>query len=59
MGKGNIVPTILSEARNEIPHQYLNAEKARGILNWQPNYTLEQGLEKTVGWYRDFFRDAK
>lgn len=59
MDKGGIVPTVLGEARNEIPHQYLDAEKARRMLNWQPNYTLEQGLEKTVGWYRDFFRDGK
>ena len=28
-----------------------SAEKARVELDWQPEYTLEQGLEKTVEWY--------
>jgi CDP-glucose 4,6-dehydratase len=47
-------PVILNEANNEIRHQYLSAEKARGILGWAPQFTLEQGLERTIGWYRSF-----
>ncbi len=56
MGRENLKPTILNEARHEIPHQYLNAEKARRILNWQPAFTLDEGLQKTIGWYRNFLQ---
>jgi len=47
-------PQILNEASNEIRHQYLSAEKACKVLNWQPLFTLDLGLEKTITWYKDF-----
>lgn len=46
-------PEILNQASNEIRHQYLSAERARKELNWKPIYTLDQGLEKTIAWYRE------
>ena len=46
---------ILDEVTNEIRHQYLSASKARELLNWQPLFTLEEGLQKTIDWYKDFF----
>lgn len=59
-GREDIKPTILGEARNEIPHQYLDAAKARNVLKWQPTYTLEEGLEKTIAWYKNFLdKDIK
>lgn len=45
---------IRNEASNEIRHQYLSAEKARTLLGWTPLFTLEQGLDKTITWYKDF-----
>jgi CDP-glucose 4,6-dehydratase len=48
-------PEIRDEADNEIRNQYLNADKARKILKWSPLFTLEQGLNKTIEWYRSFF----
>jgi CDP-glucose 4,6-dehydratase len=47
-------PEVRSEAANEIPRQYLSAEKARRELGWRPLFTLEAGLERTIDWYRDF-----
>lgn len=52
----SLEPQILNEASNEIRHQYLSAEKACKVLNWQPLFTLELGLEKTVTWYKDFLK---
>jgi CDP-glucose 4,6-dehydratase len=57
MGKENIEPKILGIARNEIVHQYLSAEKARKMLNWTPKYTLDEGLIKTIHWYKNFFKE--
>lgn len=47
---------ILGQAKYEIKHQYLSAEKAGKILGWKPEYTLSQGLEETIEWYRGIFR---
>jgi len=42
---------ILNKAKYEIKHQYLCSDKARKILGWKPEYTLEKGLKKTIEWY--------
>jgi CDP-glucose 4,6-dehydratase len=47
-------PEILNQASNEIRHQYLSAEKARTLLNWRPQFTLDEGLNHTIAWYREF-----
>lgn len=50
----DLQPEVRNEAANEIRKQYLNADKARQSLGWSPLFTLEQGLIKTIAWYRDF-----
>ena len=52
--KSELKPEILNQANNEITEQYLSSEKARKILNWKPVFSLDEGLEKTINWYRDF-----
>ena len=51
----NIKPIILNQGNNEILHQYLSAKKARTVLGWSPKYTIDEGLSKTIEWYKDFF----
>ncbi|HUI90537.1 MAG TPA: GDP-mannose 4,6-dehydratase [Anaerolineales bacterium] len=51
-------PEIRNEVQNEIHHQYLSAEKARRVLNWHPLFSLEQGLNKTIKWYKDFLTES-
>lgn len=46
---------ILSQAKNEIKDQYLCSEKARKLLGWKPQYTVEQALDRTIDWYRNYF----
>jgi CDP-glucose 4,6-dehydratase len=46
-------PVVLNEASNEIRHQYLSAQRARADLNWRPLFTLEEGLTRTIRWYRE------
>jgi CDP-glucose 4,6-dehydratase len=57
MGSG-LRPEVRDEATNEIRQQYLSAERARRVLGWRPLFTLEDGLARTVEWYRDFFAPA-
>lgn len=50
----DLAPDILNEASNEIRRQYLNAAKARRMLGWRPLFTLEEGLQRTIDWYKNF-----
>lgn len=49
-----LVPEIRNEASNEIRLQSLSAERARRILGWSPLFPLEDGLRRTISWYREF-----
>ena len=53
--ESNLKPNILNEATNEIIHQYLSAEKARKLLGWKSLFTLDEGLQKAIAWYKEFF----
>ncbi|HUT83110.1 MAG TPA: NAD-dependent epimerase/dehydratase family protein, partial [Thermodesulfobacteriota bacterium] len=46
---------ILNEAKGEMKDQYLSIEKSKTVLNWFPQYSLEDGLRETVEWYSEFF----
>ena len=48
----DLTPDVRNEARHEIHHQYLSAEKARTRLGWAPLFTLDAGLDRTIDWYR-------
>jgi CDP-glucose 4,6-dehydratase len=48
---------IRNEVTNEIRHQYLSAEKARHELGWKPMFTLDDGLIRTIDWYKDFLNE--
>ncbi|OLP64302.1 CDP-glucose 4,6-dehydratase [Bacillus pumilus] len=49
-------PRILNQGTHEIKHQYLSAEKARKLLDWKPDHSIDEGLAKTIEWYREFFQ---
>jgi CDP-glucose 4,6-dehydratase len=51
--RSSLKPEILNQAANEIRHQFLSAERARKELNWKPMFTLDQGLDRTIAWYRE------
>ncbi|MDP2342942.1 MAG: GDP-mannose 4,6-dehydratase [Deltaproteobacteria bacterium] len=51
-------PDIRNEASHEIAAQWLDSTKARARLGWQPEFTLEASLERTVAWYRQLLGAA-
>ncbi len=55
----SLAPDVRNEASNEIKHQYLSAERARKELDWRPLFTLDEGLTRTVEWYREFLGAAR
>lgn len=50
---------ILNAVKYEIRHQYLSSNKARTVLGWKPSFTLEDGLSKTMKWYKNFLKNKK
>ena len=57
MGKEDVKPKILGQAKNEIDRQYLSIEKAKKLLNWSPKYNIDEGLRETLGWYRAYLKN--
>jgi CDP-glucose 4,6-dehydratase len=55
LGRPDLDPDIRNTATAEIREQWLSIEKARRELAWQPAYTLEDGLDETVAWYKAWF----
>jgi CDP-glucose 4,6-dehydratase len=52
-------PDVQNTASGEIRAQYLSAAKAHRVLGWQPQFTLEQGLNETIAWYREYLATHK
>ena len=58
MDKMHLTPDITNTAIGEIHSQYLDSSKAKQVLNWEPAFSLEDGLEQTIKWYTEFFAKA-
>jgi CDP-glucose 4,6-dehydratase len=44
-----------NQEKHESTLLMLDCSKAGYRLNWKPVWTLEQGIERTISWYRDFY----
>jgi CDP-glucose 4,6-dehydratase len=48
----DIEPDVLNQAVGEIHHQFLSPTKACDVLGWSAGIGLDEGLRRTVDWYR-------
>lgn len=51
----DLQPQVLGQASNEIKDQFLDSTLSQNELNWQPQFSLKDGLERTFGWYEKYF----
>jgi len=51
-------PVVLGTATHEIKEQTLDASKARKLLRWRPQWSLEAGLAETIPWYRSLLSEG-
>jgi len=53
-GKGKVVFTEFTQERKEVEpgDYYTDITKVKGIVGWQPKTTLEEGLRRTIDFYR-------
>ena len=56
--ESDLQPVIRNEASSEIREQVLSAAKARSVLGWQPLFSLDQGLQRAIAWYQNFFQET-
>lgn len=50
----DLEPVILNTAKSEIPEQTLDGGKAKRLLGWTPERTVDAALKETVDWYADY-----
>lgn len=55
--KSSQEPIVKGEATHEIRLQYLSADRARKELQWKPLFSLDEGLKRTIDWYRMFLAE--
>src|SRR3989338_3564184 len=49
---GKDIEPIINEKLSKEDKRYISSEKAKEVLGWNPEYSLEQGLKKTAEWYQ-------
>lgn len=59
MGRADLRPVVQNVASAEIREQYLDAGKARSLLSWAPRHGLDEGLRRTIEWYRGFLAEEQ
>ncbi|MCU1263945.1 MAG: hypothetical protein JWM21_263 [Acidobacteria bacterium] len=54
--EGAITPLVMLEQKiaGEIDMQYLLSQKAETRLGWKGEVTLDEGLQRTIDWYRSY-----
>ena len=45
---------VRGEAHHEIQRQWLTAAKARRLLGWSPRFTMDDGIDRSIAWYRSY-----
>jgi CDP-glucose 4,6-dehydratase len=58
MGRPDLRPVVQNIASAEIREQYLDAGKARARLGWKPRFGMDEGLRRTIEWYRAFLAEG-
>ena len=52
-GRPELEVQVLGQAKAEIDAQWMDSTKARTRLEWEPKWSFEEGLARTVPWYRE------
>jgi CDP-glucose 4,6-dehydratase len=59
--EGQLKPRVMLQTKieREIDAQYLSAEKARALLGWRAEVSLDEGLKHTIEWYRSHLDEVR
>lgn len=51
----DIEPSFVNERKGDIKHSNANIEKAKRLLDFNPEYDFKKGIEEAVNWYKGYF----
>ena len=51
----NVEPVFDVDRKGDVKHSLADISKARSILGYEPEVRFEEGLEKTIEWYKERF----
>lgn len=57
-GNGASWETVASTGVNETKYLKLDCSRIKGLLNWEPVWNIEQAVEKTIEWTKDYFEHS-
>jgi CDP-glucose 4,6-dehydratase len=57
MGREDLRPDVRNTFTSELREQFLDATKAQTRLGWKPTVGLDEGLRRTIDWYRTYFAE--
>lgn len=50
------IERVENPRRDEIKAQYVSFKKAEKMLRWRPKIDIDDGLRKTILWYKEYFK---
>jgi nucleoside-diphosphate-sugar epimerase len=56
-GRPDLKPRVLNEKSEERIDVFYTPEFEQTVLGWKSRHPLEEGLSRTCGWYRNFFKE--
>lgn len=56
---GELKPVYIEPRLGEVKRLIADATKANDLLGWKPTYSLEEGLDKFIQWYKNYGFEEK
>jgi UDP-N-acetylglucosamine/UDP-N-acetylgalactosamine 4-epimerase len=53
----NLRPAYTQERRGDVKHSFASIEKAKQLLDYQPQFSIQQGLKDTIYWYWENWKE--
>lgn len=53
----SIKMNYVSERKGDVKHSLASIEKAKKLLGYNPQFSLERGLEEAINWYFEYFKN--
>jgi UDP-N-acetylglucosamine 4-epimerase len=53
----NIEINYVAERKGDVKHSLASIEKAQSLLNYNPQFSLEKGLDEAINWYFEYFKN--
>ena len=53
MNRVDLAPTYEKQWKGEIPHQHIENDLAKELIDWSPAIDIDTGLDFTIPWYME------